>query len=66
MLFGAGQADVAAYAAALPLDHPPDSVFNYSSGTTNIVSRIVGQAVGGGEAGDAGRSWRRSSSGRWA
>jgi CubicO group peptidase (beta-lactamase class C family) len=51
MLFGAGQADVAAYAAALPLDHPPDSVFNYSSGTTNIVSRIVGQAVGGGEAG---------------
>src|SRR4249919_685766 len=50
MLFGSGQADVAAYAAALPLDHPPDSVFNYSSGTTNIVSRIVGQAVGGGEA----------------
>ena len=34
----------------MPLDHPPDSVFNYSSGTTNIVSRIVGQAVGGGEA----------------
>ena len=51
MLFGAGQADVAGYAAALPLDHPPGSVFNYSSGTTNIVSRIVGQAVGGGEAG---------------
>ena len=50
MLFGAGQADVAAYAAALPLDHPPDSVFNYSSGTTNIVSRIAGHAVGGGEA----------------
>jgi CubicO group peptidase (beta-lactamase class C family) len=50
MLFGAGQADVAGYAAALPLDHPPDSVFNYSSGTTNIVSRIVGNAVGGGEA----------------
>ena len=49
MLFGAGQADVAAYAAALPLDHPPDAVFNYSSGTTNIISRIVGQAVGGGE-----------------
>ena len=51
MLFGAGQADVAAYAAALPLDHPPDAVFNYSSGTTNIVSRVVGDAVGGGEAG---------------
>ena len=51
MLFGAGQGDVAGYAAALPLDHPPGSVFNYSSGTTNIVSRIVGEAVGGGEAG---------------
>jgi CubicO group peptidase (beta-lactamase class C family) len=51
MLFGAGQSDVAGYAAALPLDHRPGSVFNYSSGTTNIVSRIVGQAVGGGEAG---------------
>ena len=50
MLFGAGQADVASYAAALPLDHPPDSVFNYSSGTTNIISRVVGRAVGGGEA----------------
>jgi CubicO group peptidase (beta-lactamase class C family) len=50
MLFGAGQADVAGYASALPLDHPPGSVFNYSSGTTNIVCRIVGQAVGGGEA----------------
>jgi CubicO group peptidase (beta-lactamase class C family) len=51
MLFGAGQADVAGYAAALPLEHPPGSVFNYSSGTTNIISRIVGAAVGGGEAG---------------
>jgi CubicO group peptidase (beta-lactamase class C family) len=50
MLFGEGQADVAGYAAALPLDHPPGSTFNYSSGTTNIVSRIVGEAVGGGEA----------------
>jgi CubicO group peptidase (beta-lactamase class C family) len=51
MLFGSGQADVAAYAAALPLDHPPGSVFNYSSGTTNIISRALGQAVGAGEAG---------------
>jgi CubicO group peptidase (beta-lactamase class C family) len=51
MLFGAGQADVAGYAAALPLDHEPGSTFNYSSGTTNIVARIVGEAVGGGEEG---------------
>jgi CubicO group peptidase (beta-lactamase class C family) len=51
MLFGAGRDDVAGYAAALPLDHEPGTCFNYSSGTTNIVSRIVGQAVGGGEDG---------------
>jgi CubicO group peptidase (beta-lactamase class C family) len=51
MLFGAGKDDVAAYAAALPLDSDPGSTFNYSSGTTNIVSRMVGHAVGGAEAG---------------
>lgn len=51
MLFGAGSADHAAYAAALPLDHPPGTVWNYSSGTTNIVCRIVGDVVGGGEEG---------------
>jgi CubicO group peptidase (beta-lactamase class C family) len=51
MLFGAGAADHAAYAAAQPLDHRPGTVWNYSSGTTNIVARIVGDVVGGGEAG---------------
>ncbi len=51
MLFGEGAEDHAAYAAALPLDHPPGTVWNYSSGTTNIVARIVGDAVGGGEEG---------------
>jgi CubicO group peptidase (beta-lactamase class C family) len=51
MLFGDGQHDVAAYAAALPLQHAPGSVFNYSSGTTNILSRMAGQLVGGGEEG---------------
>ena len=51
MLYGSGQADMAAYAAALPLVHEPGSVWNYSSGTTNIVSRIVGDAVGGGREG---------------
>ncbi|MFL6205823.1 MAG: serine hydrolase domain-containing protein [Acidimicrobiales bacterium] len=45
MLFGEGQADVAAYAGASPLAHPPDTVFNYSSGTSNIVAGIVGRAV---------------------
>ena len=46
MLFGAGRHDMAAYAAARPLDHRPGTVWNYSSGTTNIVCRIAGDAVG--------------------
>jgi CubicO group peptidase (beta-lactamase class C family) len=50
MLFGSGHADVAAYAEARPLAHPPGTVFNYSSGTSNIVAGVVGRAVGGGEA----------------
>ena len=41
MLYGSGQHDMAAYAASLPLLHEPGSFWNYSSGTTNIVSRIV-------------------------
>ena len=45
MLFGAGAADHAAYAAALPLEHPPGTVWNYSSGTTNILCRIIGDLV---------------------
>jgi CubicO group peptidase (beta-lactamase class C family) len=50
MLFGEGSEDHAAFAAGLPLDHAPGTVWNYSSGTTNIVSRIVGDVI----AGDAG------------
>ena len=45
MLFGSGQDDMAAYAAALPLVHEPGAVWNYSSGTTNIVASIVGDVV---------------------
>ena len=45
MLFGAGAADVAAYAVARPLAHEPGTVFNYSSGTTNVLSRIAGSLV---------------------
>ncbi|HNJ97375.1 MAG TPA: serine hydrolase [Ilumatobacteraceae bacterium] len=51
MLFGGGSADVAAYAAAREVAHSPGVVWNYSSGTTNIVARIVGDAVGGGKDG---------------
>ena len=42
MLFGEGQDDMAGFAAAFPLEHEPGTVFNYSSGTTNILARIVG------------------------
>ena len=51
MLFADGAADHAAYAAALPLIHPPGTVWNYSSGTTNVLARIVGDVVGGGRDG---------------
>ncbi|MGI9030776.1 MAG: serine hydrolase domain-containing protein [Ilumatobacteraceae bacterium] len=50
MLFGSGAGDHAAYAAAMPLDHPPGTMWNYSSGTTNILCRILGDVIGGGPA----------------
>jgi CubicO group peptidase (beta-lactamase class C family) len=40
-------ADMAQYAVDKPLRHPVDTVFNYSSGTTNILMRIARQATGG-------------------
>lgn len=49
MLFGSGRDDMAAYAAALPLVAEPGTVWNYSSGTTNIISSIIGSVVGGRE-----------------
>ena len=45
MLFDRG--DTAAYAAAMPLTEEPDNVWHYSSGTSNIISRIARDAVGG-------------------
>lgn len=45
MLFGSGRDDMASYAAALPLVHEPGRCWNYSSGTTNIVAAVVGDAV---------------------
>lgn len=53
MLFGAGAADMGAYAAAKALVAEPDTVFNYSSGTTNIICRIIADTVGRGDAMDA-------------
>lgn len=47
MLFGSGQDDVARFAADRPLRAEPGTVFNYSSGTSNIVARILGDALAG-------------------
>lgn len=49
MLFGPGQPDMAHFAADRPVAHPPDTAFNYSSGTSNIVSGVVARTVGPGE-----------------
>jgi CubicO group peptidase (beta-lactamase class C family) len=51
MLFGSGRDDVAAYATSRSLAHSPGSTFNYSSGTSNVVARILGDTVGGGPPG---------------
>jgi hypothetical protein len=41
------QGDMAAYAAAKPLEAAPDTVWNYSSGTANILMRIIRDTIGG-------------------
>jgi CubicO group peptidase (beta-lactamase class C family) len=50
MLFGSGAGDTAGYAASRPLAHDPGTTFNYSSGTTNIVSGIVRRTLDGEQA----------------
>lgn len=52
MLFGESGPSHAAYAAALPLDHEPGTFYSYSSGTTNIIARLIGDIVNGGPGGD--------------
>jgi CubicO group peptidase (beta-lactamase class C family) len=49
MLFGRGKDDVARFAADRPLAATPGERFNYSSGTTNIISSIVARQVGPGQ-----------------
>lgn len=51
MLYGAGKTDMAAYAASLPAEHAPGTVWSYASGSTNIISRSLSQRLGGGRAG---------------
>lgn len=50
MLFGAGRGDVGAFAAGAPIGHQPGYVWSYSSGSANILSMILRDALGGREA----------------
>lgn len=54
MLFGAGAADRAHFAADRPLAADPDTVWNYSTGTSMILARIIADVVG---SGDVGTQW---------
>lgn len=45
MLFGAGKADMAAFAAGFPLAHSPGTFCDYSSGTTNIICGVLARAL---------------------
>lgn len=51
MLFKSGKSDVAGYAESRALVRPPGTWWSYSSGTSNIVSAILGRVVGGGQPG---------------
>ena len=51
MLFGEGKDDRAHFAAEQPLAAPPGEVWNYSTGTSMILSRIIADHVGYGEEG---------------
>ena len=65
MLFSGEEArgvdDMGAYAATRPLVHRPGTVWSYSSGTTNIVCRLLGDAIAGGDVASVGAERRRAS-----
>lgn len=51
MMFGAGRDDVAGFAATLPKVAEPEERWNYNSGASNLLARMVGETVGGGRDG---------------
>jgi CubicO group peptidase (beta-lactamase class C family) len=51
MLFGKGKDDVAGFAATLPYLVEPETRWNYNSGASNLLARLVGETIGGGEPG---------------
>ena len=48
MLWGPGRDDVAAFAATLPKVAEPEERWNYNSGASNLLARLVAETVGGG------------------
>ena len=48
MLFGTGRSDVAGFASGLPRVAEPEARWNYNSGASNLLARMVGEIVGGG------------------
>jgi len=48
MLWGSGQADMAAFAADRPLAAPPGTRYSYSTGTSMVLSGIVARLLGPG------------------
>ena len=45
MLFGKGMLDQALFAASFPTHKAPGSIFSYSTGTTNILSKVIGSKL---------------------
>lgn len=46
MLFGKGREDVVKYVTSRPLKHETGKVWNYSSGTTNLISAGISRSLG--------------------
>jgi CubicO group peptidase (beta-lactamase class C family) len=51
MLFGAGKEDVAAFAATLPYVAEPEALWNYNSGASTLLARLVRETLDTDEAG---------------
>ena len=65
MLYGPGRLDVAAYAASLPLIHPPATHWNYNSAGVNLIADALARVFAPGATGaDRRRPDERSHEGR--
>ncbi|HXZ68868.1 MAG TPA: serine hydrolase [Alphaproteobacteria bacterium] len=60
MLYGPGRADMAGFAASVPLEHPPGTAFRFSGGSTLILDGLIGRTIAPYANGDERREavWR--------